>query len=151
MKYQRWPKRDTDKCYFKVPNEVFCLDPGSKEISIYAYLLRCEDRDTYQCHPSYRTIGKAVKMCENTVRKYVLSLEEKGLIRTEPTTITTKDGRIRNGSLLYTIRPIQEALEIFYQRQLTRADEESEKARLRKRLTQRGEQKSINETEGVSA
>ena len=149
--YQRWPKRDTDKCYFKMPNEVFCLDLGPKEISIYAYLLRCEDRDTYQCHPSYRTIGKAVKMCENTVRKYVLSLEEKGLIRTEPTTITTKDGRIRNGSLLYTIRPIQEALEIFYQRQLTRAAEEAEKARLRKRLTQRGEQKSINETEGVSA
>ena len=103
--YQRWPKRDTDKCYFKMPNEVFCLDLGPKEISIYVYLLRCEDRDTYQCHPSYRTIGKAVKMCENTVRKYVLSLEEKGLIRTEPTTITTKDGRIRNGSLLYTIRP----------------------------------------------
>ena len=149
--YQRWPKRDTDKCYFKMPNEVFCLDLDSKEISIYAYLLRCEDRDTYQCHPSYRTIGKAVKMCENTVRKYVLSLEEKGLIRTEPTTITTKDGRIRNGSLRYTIRPIQEALEIFYQRQLTRAAEEAEKARLRKRLTQRGEQKSINETEGVSA
>lgn len=91
MKYQRWPKRDTDKCYFKMPNEVFCLDLDSKEISIYAYLLRCEDRDTYQCHPSYRSIGKAVKMCENTVRKYVLSLEEKGLIRTEPTTITTKD------------------------------------------------------------
>ena len=104
-----------------------------------------------QHHFLYRTIGKAVKMCENTVRKYVLSLEEKGLIRTEPTTITTKDGRIRNGSLLYTIRPIQEALEIFYQRQLTRADEEAEKARLRKRLAQLNEQKSINETEGASA
>ena len=151
MKYQRWPKRDTDKCYFKMPNEVFCLDLDSKEISIYAYLLRCEDRETYQCHPSYRTIGKAVKMCENTVRKYVLSLEEKGLIRTEPTTITTKDGRIRNGSLRYTIRPIQEALEIFYQRQLTRAEEEAEKARLRKRLARLNEQNRINETEGVSA
>ena len=151
MKYQRWPKRDTDKCYFKMPNEVFCLDLGPKEISIYAYLLRCEDRDTYQCHPSYRTIGKAVKMCENTVRKYVLSLEEKGLIRTEPTTITTKDGRVRNGSLRYTIRPIQEALEIFYQRQLTRAEEEAEKTRLRKRLAQLSKQNTINETEGVSA
>ena len=151
VKYQRWPKRDTDKCYFKMPNEVFCLDLGHKEISIYAYLLRCEDRDTYQCHPSYRTIGKAVKMCENTVRKYVLSLEEKGLIRTEPTTITTKDGRIRNGSLRYTIRPIQEALEIFYQRQLTRAAEEAEKAQLRKRLEQLNKQNHINETEGVSA
>ena len=90
-------------------------------------------------------------MCENTVRKYVLTLEEKGLIRTEPTTITTKDGRIRNGSLLYTIRPIQEALEIFYQRQLTRAEEEAERARLRKRLAQLNEQKSIDEMEGASA
>lgn len=51
--FQRWPKRDTDKGYFKMPNEVFCLGLDSKEISIYAYLHRCEDRDTYQCHPSY--------------------------------------------------------------------------------------------------
>lgn len=150
MKYQRWPKRDTDKCYFKMPNEVFCLDLDSKEISIYAYLLRCEDRDTYQGHPSYRSIGKAVKMCENTVRKYVLSLEEKGLIRTEPTTITTKDGRVRNGSLRYTIRPIQEALEIFYQWQLAQVEEDAEKARLEKRLAKLNEQKS-NTEEGVSA
>ena len=124
--FQRWPKRDTDKCYFKMPNEVFYLDLDSKEISIYAYLLRCGDRDTYQCHPSYRTIGKAVKMCENTVRKYVLSLR-------------------------YTIRPIQEALEIFYQRQLARAEEEAEKARLRKRPAQLNKEDHINETEGVSA
>ena len=41
--------------------------------------------------------------------KYVAGLEEKGLIHTEPSTITTKDGRVRNGSLIYTIRPIQEA------------------------------------------
>ena len=136
---------------FQNAQRDLCLDLDSKEISIYAYLLRCEDRDTYQCHPSYRTIGKSVKMCENTVRKYVLGLEEKGLIRTEPTTITTKDGRIRNGSLLYTIRPIQEALEIFYQRQLTRAEEEAEKARLRKRLAQLNKENHINETEGVSA
>ena len=81
----------------------------------------------------------------------MLSLEEKGLIRPEPTTITTKDGRIRNGSLRYTIRPIQEALEIFYQRQLTRAEEEAEKARLRKRLAQLNKENHINETEGVSA
>lgn len=89
-------------------------------------------------------------MCENTVRKYVLSLEEKGLIRTEPTTITTKDGRVRNGSLRYTIRPIQEALEIFYQWQLAQVEEDAEKARLEKRLAKLNEQKS-NTEEGVSA
>ena len=49
-----------------------------------------------QCHPSYRTIGRAVQLSENTVRKYVAGLEEKGLIHTEPSTITTKDGRVRN-------------------------------------------------------
>lgn len=104
--YQRWQKRDPVKNYFMLPNEVYSLGLSSNEISIYGYLLRCEDRKTYQCHPSYRTIGRAVGLCENTVRKYVGSLEEKGLIRTEPSRITTRDGRVRNGSLLYTIRPI---------------------------------------------
>ena len=149
MKYQRWPKRDTDKCYFKMPNEVFCLDLDSKEISIYAYLLRCEDRDTYQCHPSYRTIGKAVKMCENTVRKYVLSLEEKGLIRTEPTTITTKDGRVRNGSLRYTIRPIQEAMELNCQRQFLQAERDMERAKAEKRLAELNRQNEKKEEESA--
>ena len=114
--YQRWPKRDPNKHYYLVPNEVFNLGLSSHEIAVYNYLLRCEDRRTYQCHPSYRTIGRAVQLSENTVRKYVAALEEKGLIRTEPSTITTKDGRVRNGSLIYTIRPIQEALELNYHR-----------------------------------
>ena len=145
MKYQRWPKRDTDKCYFKMPNEVFCLDLDSKEISIYAYLLRCEDRRTYQCHPSYRTIGKAVQLSENTVRKYVAGLEEKGLIRTEPSTITTKDGRVRNGSLIYTIRPIQEALELNYQRQFLQAERDVERAKAEKRLAELNQQNKKGE------
>ena len=118
MMYQRWPRRDPVKNYFMVPNEVFSLGLNSDEISIYNYLLRCEDRKTYQCHPSYRTIGNAVDLCENTVRKYVSSLEEKGLISTENTTITTKKGVKRNGSLRYTIRPIQEAVELYHQRQM---------------------------------
>ena len=101
--FQRWPKRDPVKHYYLVPNEVFSLGLSSYEISVYNFLLRCEDRVTYKCHPSYRTIGNAVRLSENTVRKYVASLEEKGLIRTEPSTITTKDGRVRNGSLIYTL------------------------------------------------
>lgn len=89
---------------------------------------------TYQCHPSYRTIGKAVRLSENTVRKYVASLEEKGIIRTEPSTIVTKDGRVRNGSLIYTIRPIQEALELNYERQLLQAELDTERLRVEKHL-----------------
>ena len=60
MKFQQWPKRDPDKNYFKVPNEVFHIGLSYPEISIYCYLLSIEDRDTYQCYPSYKTIGKAL-------------------------------------------------------------------------------------------
>ena len=78
--FRRWPKRDPNKHYYLVPNEVFNLGLSSHEIAVYNYLLRCEDRRTYQCHPSYRTIGRAVQLSENTVRKYVAGLEEKGLM-----------------------------------------------------------------------
>ena len=51
MKFQQWPKRDPDKNYFKVPNEVFHIGLKVPEISIYCYLLSIEDRETYQCYP----------------------------------------------------------------------------------------------------
>ena len=57
-------------------------------------------------------------MSRNTVAKYVRQLEEKGLIRTERTTVTLKDGRRRNGSLLYTILPPEQAVEQFNRQQL---------------------------------
>ena len=144
--FQRWPKRDPNKHYYLVPNEVFNLGLSSHEIAVYNYLLRCEDRRTYQCHPSYRTIGKAVQLSENTVRKYVAGLEEKGLIRTEPSTIITKDGRMRNGSLIYTIRPIQEALEQNYQRQFRQAERDMERARAEKRLAELNRQNKKEES-----
>lgn len=147
--FQRWPKRDPNKHYYLVPNEVFNLGLTSHEIAVYNYLLRCEDRRTYQCHPSYRTIGRAVRLSENTVRKYVAGLEEKGLIHTEPSTITTKDGRVRNGSLIYTIRPIQEALEQNYQRQFRQAEESVERARVQKRLAELEQRSNVKKEESA--
>ena len=147
--FRRWPKRDPNKHYYLVPNEVFNLGLSSHEIAVYNYLLRCEDRRTYQCHPSYRTIGRAVKLSENTVRKYVAGLEEKGLIRTEPSTIITKDGRMRNGSLIYTIRPIQEALEQNYQRQFRQAEESVERARVQKRLAELEQRSNVKKEESA--
>lgn len=90
----------------------------------------CEDRKIFRCHPSYQTIGRAVGLSRNTVKKYVTALEQKHLIATEPTTIRTKGGEKQNGSLLYTIRPIEEAKEYDYQLQLERAalQRESSKA-----------------------
>ena len=144
--FQRWPKRDPNKHYYLVPNEVFNLGLSSHEIAVYNYLLRCEDRRTYQCHPSYRTIGRAVQLSENTVRKYVAGLEEKGLIRTEPSTIITKDGRVRNGSLIYNIRPIQEAMEQNYQRQFQRTERDMERAMAEKRLAELNRQSKKEES-----
>ena len=134
--FQHWPKRDPNKHYYLVPNEVFNLGLSSHEIAVYNYLLRCEDRRTYQCHPSYATIGKAVGMSNNTVRKYVQELEERGLIRTERTSIITQDGRKQNGSLLYTILPIQFSIDQFYQRQMDAVDRAKERQRVARRMEQ---------------
>lgn len=134
MKFNRWHKRDPIKNYFPVPNEIYHLGLEAGEIAIYGYLLSIEDRKTYQCWPSYKTIGKAVKMSPNTVRKYVAALEEKGLISTEATMIRRKDGRAMNGSLLYTIRPIQGAVELFYAQQLRKMEEDADKQRIVEQL-----------------
>ena len=131
--------------YYPLP-KVLCrlgLSPG--EIAVYSFFMYCENRTTYQCYPSYRTIGKAVGMSRNTVAKYVRQLEEKGLIRTEPSTVTTKDGRMRNGSLIYTIRPIQEALELNYQRQFLQAERDMERAKAEKRLAELNQQNKKEE------
>lgn len=119
MNYKFYSSQNKEKHYFTLPNEIFCLGLSSGEISVYSFLLRCENRKTYQCYPSYRTIGQALKMSQNTVRKYVKSLEDKCLISTERTEIITKNGIKRNGSLLYTIRPIAEAIEYFHNEQLS--------------------------------
>ena len=115
MSYNKWPKRSAEKNYFMVPNEIFSIGLDYREISLYTYLLRCENRKTYQCYPSYKTIGHAIGMSENTV--------EKGLIYTEPTLVQSKDGKPLNGNLLYTIRPIPGVLEAFYERQFRQAEE----------------------------
>ena len=79
--------------YFSLPNEIFLLGLSSGELAVYSFL-------------------------KNTVRKYTLCLEERGLISTEPTEITTRAGQKRNGNLLYTLRPIQEVIDEHYDRQL---------------------------------
>ena len=109
MSYNKWPKRSAEKNYFMVPNEIFSIGLDYREISLYAYLLRCENRETYQCYPSYKTIGKAIGMSENTVAKYVRQLEEKGLIYTEPTIMQSKDGKPLNGGREETMKTVPES------------------------------------------
>ena len=110
-------KRDGARNFFPMPKKIFNLGMSAGEIAVYAYLMFRENRKTYQCYPSYRTIGDAVGMSRNTVKKYIDALVEKQLIYAEPTKITTKDG-VRNGNLLYTIRPLDAALEYHLEQQM---------------------------------
>ena len=111
-------KRDGARNFFPLPNDIFNLGLCAGEIVVYAYLMFRENRETYQCYPSYRTIGDAVGMSRNTVKKYVDALVEKQLIYVEPTKVKTHDGGLRNGNLLYTIRPLEAALEYHLNQQL---------------------------------
>ena len=54
--------KSNGKNFFSLPNELFFLNIGHGAITVYAYLLYCEDRRTHQCHPSYRTISAAVHL-----------------------------------------------------------------------------------------
>lgn len=112
----------TYKNYFPLPNAIFSLNLSPGEIAVYSYLLYCEDRKTYQCYPSYKTIGRAVGMSINTVQKYISALGEKGFVSIENTNVITKSGQKRNGTLRYTIHPIQEAVDLYHQRQLRKLE-----------------------------
>lgn len=136
MRFTRYPKRDAIRDYFPVPNEIFCLGLSSGEIAVYAYLLRCENRKTFQCHPSYKTIGNAVGMSKNTVKKYVDILIEKQLITAEPTSVITQKGEKRNGNLRYTIRPIAEVAAYYYEKQMLRLEEEMRRQTTIQRLAE---------------
>ena len=61
---------------------------------------------------------------------------EKRLITTEPTSVITQKGEKRNGNLRYTIRPIREALEQYYEQQLIRLHEETRRRIALKKLAE---------------
>lgn len=104
--------------YFLLPNEIFTLGLSPGELSVYAYLIYCEDRQTHQCWPSIGRVSQHTGMSANTIAKYIRQLEEKQLINVEPTKVRTKSGEVRNGTLQFTIRPIQEAVNYHLERQL---------------------------------
>ena len=105
--------------FFPMPNLIFSLGLNGSEMALYMYLylMYIEDREKYTCYPSFKTIGKAVKMSKTTVKKYVDSLVEKHMIAVEQTSIITETGVKRNGTLIYTILPIQNALDYYNEQQ----------------------------------
>ena len=139
MLTSQYEQRVKEKNFFLLHNEIFELQLNEYEFKIYAYLIRIEDRRTYQCIVSYSAIAEAVGFAVNTVAKYVRTLEERGLIRTEHTEFVTKDGRKRNGRLRYHILPFRQALDRHRERQLA----ELELTTARQRAKAKAEKLSI--------
>ena len=104
--------------FFPLPNAIFDLGLTAEEIAVYAFLMKCEDRRTYTCYPSYKTIGRAIGKSKNTVIKYVNMLEEKGLITKHKTFVVTKGGKAWNGNLMFGIAPIRGAWDVYYYHQM---------------------------------
>ena len=133
MLYANLPKPKPRR--YSIPNEIMILGLSVGALAVYNYLLYVEDRKTYQCYPSYKTIGKALKIkSKGTVAKYVRELEDKCLIYTEPTEVILKDGKKRNGNLKYTIRPIQDAIEHYHYEQMKNVNEVAARAKAQKML-----------------
>lgn len=107
---------------FPVPNELLEFDLPAGSVAVYIYLLRHADRRTGQCHPSAATIAKKLHISRNTVAKHTRLLEERGLIVTENTEIITKSGIKKNGNLRYTLVPMHEITQAYYDRQFAKAE-----------------------------
>lgn len=120
--------------FFSLPNEIFFLDLGHGAITVYAYLLYCEDRSSHQCHPSYKTISTTVGLAVNTVMKHITKLADRQFITVEHTSYTDSRGMKWNGNNLYTILPIQEAINHSYERQMVKLEETTERQRIAEEL-----------------
>ena len=119
------PVSNPSGLFFLLPNEVFFWGLTPSELSVYAYLRCRENRKTHQCWPSYHNIAEAVHLSPKTVRKCVCALADKGLVFTENTSIITKDGRKRNGTLRYTILDPHAVMEAHHLAQIDRAELEA--------------------------
>ena len=119
---------------FTVPNELLDFDLPAGAVAVYLCLLRHANRKTNRCHASEATIAKKLHLSRNTVAKHVRLLEERGLIVTEHTTVITKQDVKRNGNLLYTLIPMHEVMERFYDQQLCALDESAARSRAQARL-----------------
>ncbi len=126
--------KSNSKNFFSLPNELFFLNIGHGAITVYAYLLYCENRRTHQCHPNCRTIAAAVHLSAATVLKHITKLVDKHLIAVETISYINKHCMKRNGNNLYTILPIKMAMDHCYQQQMLRLEEQQKRDQVQKRL-----------------
>ena len=71
MNYYYLNQKHKLKNVFIISNYVMQLDISATALAIYFYLMYIEDRKTYQCYPSYKTIGKALKIKSKGTRTHL--------------------------------------------------------------------------------
>ena len=136
--------------FFTLPNEIFLLSLPPSAFIVYAYLLLIEDRKTHACHPSYNTISTATGMSKNTVIKSIGTLLEKHLVTMEHSQYLDQRGMKWNGNNLYTILPMQRAMDAFLQRQLCQLEAEAQHRKLRRRQGCRTRQETASASANVT-
>lgn len=120
--------------YFKLPNQIFNMGLSPGELAVYAYLKRCCNIRTGECWPSYKRISQAVGVTKRSVPKYVELLIDKHLIQTESTSLYSRKGLKGNGTLKYTLLPIEDIQKEIYQKKLQEVDLQMERIRAQERL-----------------
>ena len=121
--------------YFILPNDLFSLGLSANAIAVYAYLMRLEDRKTNVCWAKQQTIGNAVGIkSPKTVAKALAELEDAELIYREPTTMN-HNGKKVNGVQLFTIRPIEDAIQHHQWVQMEKLSESSAAQQVEDRIT----------------
>ena len=86
---------------------------------------------------SFTKAAEKLYTSQPTISTHIRQLEERGLITTEPTEVLTKSSGRRNGNLLFTLRPIQEVIDQYYDRQLEELELATERQRVAKLLRER--------------
>lgn len=74
-------------------------------------------------HPHYRTIAASVHLTVSIVMKHITKLADRKFITIENTSYIDRHGMKQNGNNLYTILPIQAAMDHCYQQQMLRLEE----------------------------
>ncbi len=98
MRLNTWQERCSIENSFPLPYEVFELGLGRGALLVYVYLVYHKSLRHSTSDLSCASIGKAVGLCEKTVRQHLRTLESQGLIRLA----------VSRGRLSYELCPLRD-------------------------------------------
>ena len=116
--------------FFTLPDEVFYLAWATGRSRCTPTCSAVRTAAPHQCHPSYNTIAAATGLAVNTVMKHIRELADRQFVAVERTSYLDRRGMKWNGNNLYTILPIQQAVDGSYRRQLAELELSAERRRV---------------------